>query len=250
MNKAFTLVELAIVIVIIGLLVGGVLQGQELIAQAKIRSQIRQLEAYDAASLTFKSKYDYLPGDFPTSRRDSLGFRSRGGTDNSGNGRIDDNTGYIPNLSSYNESHVFFSDLSVKKMIKEYIWHKASNYSVGVTFPEAKIGGGGVAAVGLIDGMYWFLGPTMQDDASGNVSFYLLSERPTFIPTQAFGIDSKIDDGNPTTGMVRAVIVSNSTTTNFSNETATGQCLGTSASVYNLSSDQPLCRLVIKSKAG
>lgn len=66
MNKAFTLVELSIVIVIIGLLVGGVLTRQELIYQAKIRAQIKQLDSYDADGLTFKSKYGFIPGDVPS----------------------------------------------------------------------------------------------------------------------------------------------------------------------------------------
>jgi prepilin-type N-terminal cleavage/methylation domain-containing protein len=63
MKKAFTLVELAIVIVIIGLLVGGVLAGQELIKQAKMRTLMRDIEGYKTSMLTFKAKYNCLPGD-------------------------------------------------------------------------------------------------------------------------------------------------------------------------------------------
>jgi Tfp pilus assembly major pilin PilA len=61
--SAFTLVELAIVIVIIGLLVGGVLAGQELIKQAKWRSAMKEIEGYKGAMATFFGKYDCLPGD-------------------------------------------------------------------------------------------------------------------------------------------------------------------------------------------
>lgn len=68
MNKAFTLVELAIVIVIIGLLVGGVLTGQELIKQAKLRSIIKEFQSYDAAVNTFKAKYNGLPGDLTNAK--------------------------------------------------------------------------------------------------------------------------------------------------------------------------------------
>lgn len=63
MNKAFTLVELAIVIVIIGLLVGGVFSGQELIRQAKIRAAIKDYLGFEAAVTVFKGKYNCLPSD-------------------------------------------------------------------------------------------------------------------------------------------------------------------------------------------
>lgn len=62
-NKGFTLVELAIVIVIIGLLVGGVMQGQALIDAAKVNRAISDFKKYEAAILTFKAKYNALPGD-------------------------------------------------------------------------------------------------------------------------------------------------------------------------------------------
>ncbi len=62
-RQGFTLVELYIVLVIIGLIVGGVLTGQALIAAAKVRAQMTQLDQYDAAINTFRAKYDCLPGD-------------------------------------------------------------------------------------------------------------------------------------------------------------------------------------------
>lgn len=69
MNKAFTLVELAIVIVIIGLLVGGVLQGQELIKQAELRRMMSNVEGYKAAFTGFYAKYNCLAGDCPNAYR-------------------------------------------------------------------------------------------------------------------------------------------------------------------------------------
>ena len=59
----FTLVELSMVLVIIGLLVGGVLAGQALIRSAELRSVVTQKEATVAAVYTFKNKYNGLPGD-------------------------------------------------------------------------------------------------------------------------------------------------------------------------------------------
>ncbi len=62
-QHAFTLVELSIVLVIIGLIVGGVLVGKDMIANAEMRAQIKQIDEINTAVLTFKSKYSCLPGD-------------------------------------------------------------------------------------------------------------------------------------------------------------------------------------------
>lgn len=68
-NKGFTLVELAIALMVIGLLIGGVLKGQELIENAKVTSFIRQVKAYDAAGLIFRNTYGALPGDIKRPNR-------------------------------------------------------------------------------------------------------------------------------------------------------------------------------------
>jgi prepilin-type N-terminal cleavage/methylation domain-containing protein len=64
-QKAFSLVELSIVLVILGLLVGGVLSGQSLIRAAEIRSLATDVVRYRTAALTFRDKYFYWPGDLP-----------------------------------------------------------------------------------------------------------------------------------------------------------------------------------------
>jgi prepilin-type N-terminal cleavage/methylation domain-containing protein len=54
-QAGFTLVELAIVMIIIGLLIAGVLKGQELIANARVTSTVAQVKAIDAAILPLKT---------------------------------------------------------------------------------------------------------------------------------------------------------------------------------------------------
>lgn len=62
-NQAFTLIELSIALVIIGLLVGGVLVGRDMIQAAELRGLLSQIEKIDVAVNTFKLKYHCLPGD-------------------------------------------------------------------------------------------------------------------------------------------------------------------------------------------
>lgn len=61
--KGVTLVELAIVIVIIGFLIGVVLKGRELIVNSKIKNLVHQVKAVEIAVQTYLEKYKALPGD-------------------------------------------------------------------------------------------------------------------------------------------------------------------------------------------
>src|SRR6476620_3558482 len=62
--RGFTLIEIAIVLVIIGLLLGGVLKGQELITGARVRNLISQQDGIKAAFFGFQDRYRALPGDY------------------------------------------------------------------------------------------------------------------------------------------------------------------------------------------
>jgi len=62
-QTGFTLVEIAIVLVIIGLLLGGILKGQEMITQAKIKNVINDMTGVAAAVYAYQDRYRALPGD-------------------------------------------------------------------------------------------------------------------------------------------------------------------------------------------
>src|SRR5688500_16913565 len=62
-QNGFTLIELSIVLVIIGLLVGGVLVGRDLIQAAQLRAIVSDIEKYKMAANAFRLKYDCMAGD-------------------------------------------------------------------------------------------------------------------------------------------------------------------------------------------
>lgn len=61
----FTLVELAIVMLVIGILIAGTLQAQTMMRNSRLKATIAQVQAYDAAVKTFFNTYQFLPGDSP-----------------------------------------------------------------------------------------------------------------------------------------------------------------------------------------
>src|SRR5271163_852919 len=73
-EQCFTLIELSIVLVIIGLIVGGVLVGQDLIKAAEIRATVAQVEKYNAAVNTFRTKYNGIPGDIVNTQAAAFGL--------------------------------------------------------------------------------------------------------------------------------------------------------------------------------
>lgn len=64
--RGFTLVELSIVLTIIGILIGGIIKGQEMIQTARVTATIAQIKSYEASTLGFQSKYSGMPGDLLT----------------------------------------------------------------------------------------------------------------------------------------------------------------------------------------
>src|SRR5436190_23947219 len=64
LRSGFTLIEVAIVLVIIGLLVAGIIKGQELMTGARVRNVIQQHDGARAAFLGFMDRYRQPPGDF------------------------------------------------------------------------------------------------------------------------------------------------------------------------------------------
>jgi prepilin-type N-terminal cleavage/methylation domain-containing protein len=201
-QKGFTLIELSIVLVIIGLIVGGVLVGQDLIKAAETRAAIGQLEKYEVAANTFRTKYNGIPGDLTGAT--NFGFTVTGITTAvNGNGLLNRGT---DNGTAYDdESAAFFKHLAEANMISEQIaattFATASVGTIASYAPASKLGKGAmILAAGYSGTNYFIIGaPTV---AAGVLTFTAGSEVPVL---DSFSIDNKMDDGLPATGRVIAI---------------------------------------------
>ena len=101
-RQGFTLVEIAIVLVIIGLLLGGILKGQEMITQAKIKNSVADFSGISAAYYGYQDRYRAIPGDDPGATRWT------GATNGSGNGVV---AGKYNSSTATDESRLWWDDL-------------------------------------------------------------------------------------------------------------------------------------------
>ena len=98
-QAGFALIEVAVVIVILGLLMGWVMKGQELITSARVRNLAAQQEGIRTAYIGFYDRYRALPGDYKDGATSIAGVTGCGGNGN-GDGRIED-AGAAPSSTEY-----------------------------------------------------------------------------------------------------------------------------------------------------
>lgn len=209
-QAGFTLVELAVVMIIIGLLIGGVLKGQELVKNAQITATVAQVKGIDAATSSFRDMYNALPGDMlgATNRLPNCtGLCAPAAATADGNGQLSS----APNAAPGVDADAYFIQLAVADLLTGINTAATACTAWGQCFPEAKAGAGAGFQIG-----YWS-GTGTLGSAAANSSprgHYLAitttaDAAPTttagtgaLTPNQAFRVDTKIDDGRPTTGSV------------------------------------------------
>ena len=223
-NAGFTLVELSIVLVIIGLLIGGILAAQSMIGSTKIQSQARQIQQYDIAMQNFQTNYNSIAGD-------SNLFNSAGNSTNTGcpyskgDGIVDScsSSGTQNDVfdSTETESANVWLDLQNSGHLKDnttYIAYTVANTNPNLiaakAIPASKIGtkGSGIILTNEISSMYAFAGQgyyLLANFSYGGIGHQLnlgsASTDPiTFALTgaEALAIDSKMDDGVGHTGNI------------------------------------------------
>lgn len=193
-TKGFSLVELSIVIIIMGLLVASVTVGKDLIQAAQLRGLISQIHGFETQVSTFQLKYSALPGDIKNADKRGLGTHN-----GDGDGLIEDDTsGGLPDTIAFEISY-FWEHLNKAGFADGAYDGDVTNGKIGETFPKAKHGGG-ITAYSVNGVNYFHIG--IGDAASGSPKTQNFTD--TLVPEDAFSIDNKLDDGFPLKGNVIA----------------------------------------------
>ncbi len=222
-RNAYTLVELAIVLVVVGFVVGAVLIGHDLLRSSQTRSALAQIERYQHAVSVFRAKYNALPGDMNASLARTYGFAPRGAYAGEGDGdgviegvHADAARSNCGVCESAGETVLFWVDLSASSDINENLIGKnfvaatAANVPDKIApaelehyFPVARLGSKNYFYVYSKDRVNYFglsaIGTVQADGVMRSI--------PMISAEQAYSIDRKIDDGYPQSGEVTAQYV-------------------------------------------
>ncbi len=205
-SRGFSLVELSIVLVILGLLVGGILAGQSLIRASELRSVTTESDRYRTAMFAFRDKYFALPGDMTNATRfwgddntncpDPAITNGTPGTCNGdGNGQ-------------WNEVFRTWQHLALAGLIEgSYTGTATGGTAVaGTNVPNSKLNNGawGLWPYSLSAWLGWRNSETANWIVLGSYYATNQSINAAIKPEEAWNIDTKSDDGRPATGSVVA----------------------------------------------
>lgn len=238
-KRAFSLIELSIAIVIIGLLVGGVLVARDLIAASEIRQVISTVERYKTAINSFRDKYMNLPGDLPDQSHWWPDECAAVNTDwtrpcsGNGDGDISRTPGPAP---IYNEQVLALNNLIWAGFIDGPI-RDASGLPPAAFYAHPILDSENsaiyIARPGQSINAHWYT------DFKPNVHSLWIGGRHennwlqggVLAPMEAHRIDEKIDDGKPRTGPVHSEHT-------ITSDPARLNCLNTGKTEFNFDYEQ------------
>lgn len=195
-NKSgFTLVEVSIVLVIVGLLIGGILVAQSLVKTAELNRLITDIQQYETVVNLFQDRFRTLPGDSANGARFGVGVNGNA------NGRIDDfDTGSSQHWA-INEQLVAWQIISNVGMLEVQYTGSGATIEPGINVPET-INGAGICFTDNIPTSSYEYGFAIG--GGGHATNMLGYNMGGFLsPSDVYAIDLKIDDGSASNGRVR-----------------------------------------------
>jgi len=217
-QQGFTLIEMSIVLAIIGLIVGGILKGQEVVNNGRLKMQVAQMDAIKAAIFTFQDQYTFLPGDYPNAHA-QLGIINGNGD---GNGIIGTPSAATPSGAILLDT----ADTSSTESVLAWADLVAANLLQGVTLPPATAltavtSSTNLSYPGKMSGTFLWIA-TFNASSAGISGPMVRLQLPISGPLtsasgqsvrepDAYNIDRKYDDGSPTTGSILVDSVSSNT---------------------------------------
>lgn len=248
MKKGFTLIELAIVVVVIGIIVGGTLTAQSIIRSAKVRGAIQEIEQMNTAIKAFRLEFDEVPGRMQNAY-DYWGSDCGINNDNPSYGcngdaiddRCIDSNGYDCSMSSNYSGdvrrailHLALSGIHPDLPI---VPDPSEESNCRKQIPQSSLGTYKVIASNTPDKIWlYFLDSSNDSPFTGSMCRMLPYSATSLSPKTAKEIDDKIDDGNGRRGIVKAIYRYED------NSYSSAACLD-SDGVYNISESDKTCGL-------
>lgn len=190
-QTGFTLIELAIVLVIIGLLLGGVLKGQELINSAKVKNMASDFKNIQVYIYGYQDKFKALPGDDAGAVAHVGGTLATGGT--AGNAIIE---GTWNSTAATAESYLFWQHVRLAGLAPG-----TTDPAIPATYIPRNADGGQIG----VQSVSGFTAVSVLPTAGGISGAYVICSGG-ILGKFAKQLDTTLDDGVGNTGSLRIVV--------------------------------------------